>query len=895
MTRLTPAQRRASDPAAHAWVEANAGTGKTHVLTARVLRLLLDGTPADKILCLTYTRAAAAQMANRLQQRLGAWTVMTDEALSADIAALCGGVPDGERMVHARGLFAQVLELPRGLPVQTIHAFCQSLLARFPVEAGVAPTFSLVDEREAASYLVRARDDALATAQADPDGPLAQALDVLAEIVSEHGFGALLPKLVAQRDVLRTAGRRYGAALDDALFRLLGLAPGSDAPALIAAACADGAFDALGLARLAKAFAKGAKGNAAAAARLTDWLAASADARVAGFAAYRRIFLTKDGKPLDKPASQGALAADPGIVPIIDAETARLLALEDSIARAGLARRTAAVLRLGLALVDAFDRIKTSEGLVDYDDLIDKALALLSGSQMASWVLYKLDGGIDHVLIDEAQDTNPAQWQVIDCLMAEFFAGEGAREAMRTVFAVGDVKQSIYGFQGAAPDLFGHYRQRYQRAAQQLGALMRAETLDVSFRSVAAVLDIVDAAFVAEDVHHEPQRAGQGGLVALWPTQKPEPEPGGEAWALPVTPVATRSPEARLADAIADQIARWLESGERLVARGRAMRAGDIMILVRRRNAFCEHMVRALKMREVPVAGIDRLKVNAPLAVRDLMAVAAFALLPEDDYNLAVVLKGPFIGFDDARLFTLAHGRGESTLWQSLRMAAKRNAALAPATAFLRGVLREADYAGPYAFFARLLNDNDGRRRLLARLGAEADDPIDEFLAQCLAYEATHTPSLQGFLAWIEATASEVTRDPDQNADEVRVMTVHGAKGLQAPVVFLPDTCATPPIEGGLYDVVAPDGGRLPLWYRKAQDRIGPLAAARADHEAREAAEHRRLLYVAMTRAEDRLYVAGWDTRKRRPADCWYNVIADAMARVTGCAIDPEALDAPVI
>ncbi|GAB4144658.1 MAG: double-strand break repair helicase AddA [Sphingomonadales bacterium] len=895
---LTPAQHQASDPAAHAWVEANAGTGKTHVLSTRVLRLLLDGTPPDKILCLTYTRAAAAEMANRVQQRLGQWAVMADDDLTQDLSGLNGGGGgiDAEARARARGLFATVLELPRGLPIQTIHAFCQSLLGRFPVEAGVPPTFTLLDERDSSRYLVRARDQVLAQAQAAPDGILANALNVLAAAMSEDQFAAMLPKLVHQRRHLRALAQRHGGGIAPALKRALGLAPQDSAPHLLHAACADAAFDAAALTRLAEALARGGKSDRADAARLRAWLAANAAERTAQFSAYLRIYFTKDQKPRSRTnfPSKTARAGDPDIDSLLDAETARLDTVLDQCARAALAERSAALLQLGIALVAGFDALKNAEGLVDYDDLIHRAQGLLSQAEMAGWVLYKLDGGIDHILIDEAQDTNPDQWQVVDHLLSEYFAGEGARAAGRTVFAVGDVKQSIYGFQGAQPDLFGHYRQRYQAKAGAAEQAFHAETLDLSFRSTQAVLDLVDAVFAPEAVRHQAARDGAAGLVALWPVEPPPQTPEEDDWALPQAAVEVSRAEVRLADRIADQIALWLRTGEVLPARGRRLRAGDIMILVRRRNSFSEAMVRALKIRQVPVAGIDRLRVNASLAVKDLLALARFALLPEDDYNLAVALKGPMIGLDDDQLFQLAYDRKKQSLWRRLRDMAGDDPAFASAAGLLSQLLDRADYATPFEFFSRLLNEGARRRQMLVRLGAEADDPIDEFLGQCLAYEGLHPPSLEGFVAWIDGAAQEIKRDPEQDSDEVRVMTVHGAKGLQAPVVFLPDTCATPTLKPELYPVDGSQGAPL-LWYRKAEDRIGPLADARAAHEDREVAEYRRLLYVALTRAEDRLYIAGWDTKAKRPDDCWYNAVADAMARLTGRDADSASHDDPLV
>jgi ATP-dependent helicase/nuclease subunit A len=307
------------------------------------------------------------------------------------------------------------------------------------------------------------------------------------------------------------------------------------------------------------------------------------------------------------------------------------------------------------------------------------------------------------------------------------------------------------------------------------------------------------------------------------------------------------------------------------------------MVLVRRRTPFIAALVRALRDREVPVAGVDRMRLTEQIAVEDMIALGNFLLLPEDDLTLATVLKGPLFGFDEDRLFALAYDRG-GRLWRELRRRGDEHPLYAQARDTLTELLRRADFVPPYELFAEVLGPLGGRRKLLARLGPEAEDALDEFLEAALAFETDHPPSLQGFLHWLAAGETEVKRDLDQGMGEVRVLTVHGAKGLEAPIVILPDTTSTPNQVESLQWVE--DG--LPLWLVTGAHVTVPLAArARGDAERRRDQEYRRLLYVAMTRAADRLYVCGWRPNRAVSSGCWYELVRQGLAGAQGSRAQP--------
>ena len=545
-----------------------------------------------------------------------------------------------------------------------------------------------------------------------------------------------------------------------------------------------------------------------------------------------------------------------------------------------------------------YRRSKRRAGLLDYDDLIESALGLLR-TYSAAWVHYKLDRGIDHVLIDEAQDTSPSQWGLVEALTQEFFAGEGAREVTRTLFAVGDPKQSIYRFQGAEPARFEVMRREFERRAQDAGQGWQNVALEVSFRAAPVLLEAVDMVFAGEDrldlglegpaPAHKPSRSGAGGRVEIWPLEMGEKREAGDPFDPPMDYLREDAAETALADRVARRIAAWLDRGEPVAPGGRRMRPGDIMILLPRRSgrAFIPRVIAALKQAGVPVAGIDRMTLADELAVMDLAAIGDFALLPEDDLTLATVLKGPLFGFDDEALFELAHGR-KGTLWAALgkRRGTER---FGPCFKALSALLGKADYIGVHAFFAGLLAEGGLRLKIAARLGEEANDPIDEFLNAALDYERRHPPSLQGFLHWLRSGEAEVKRQLDQrDPDEVRVSTVHGAKGLEAPVVILPDTTG---IKTARNDPHLLRDGDLLLWPpSKGKDTIDPYSKPVLEaHRKADDEERRRLLYVAMTRAADRLVVCGWNNSGRDlPDDCWYNSVRDRLRDRMAPEDDPD-------
>lgn len=875
---MTALQDAAADPRASVFVSASAGTGKTHVLTNRVLRLLLElGVAPEKILCLTYTKAAAAEMANRIQDRLAAWAVEPEARLAAAIRDLTGDIPEAETLVRARRLFARVLDAPGGLRIETIHAFCQSLLGRFPVEVGLPPRFEALDDEAAALLKAEATDDVLR------DPAYADEVQRLSGLVSDMGFEKLVGGFIALRTRLpEDLGPATMARHLEELARLLDRPPGVETGRTAV------------VARFAETRQRFAGKWEAAIAALrqgsaTDQKAAAALAACRArfdHDAYAAVFLTSTGEPRKSPMTKKLAERFPDEAEWMQGEARDLVALEAEATAADVHMASRALLVIGTAILDRYTRAKGRRRAIDFDDMVLKARDLLTRGAAAPWVLFKLDGGIDHLLIDEAQDTSPAQWQLVRALTDEFFAHQAGTGRHRTVFAVGDVKQSIYSFQGAAPELFGAERERIGGAVAAAGQSFRPIELDTSFRTAPAVLALVDAVFARDEaqagvvegerLRHRPHRAGAAGRIELWPVEDGETVEDGEAWSPAEVAARGRSAEHALAERIATRIRADLDAGAILPARGRAMRPGDIMVLVRRRTGFVEALTRACKARGVPVAGSDRMSLAAQLGVRDLIAMGRFALMPDDDLTLAAVLKGPFLGLTEEALFDLAHDRGPARLWRRLVARAGERADFAAAQGLLAGVLARADFETPFSFFSRLLGEAGGRRRLIGRLGAEAIEPIEEFLSHALRHEADEAPSLERFLHEVESGATELKRDLDRGRDEVRILTVHASKGLEAPVVILPDTTGLP---GAREDLLVTEGG-LPLFAVAGASVVPAVARLRDSLKAAALREYRRLLYVALTRAEDHLIVCGWrgGRKKDQPFEdgSWYALVAAA-------------------
>ena len=894
LPQLEGDQALAADPQAHAALSASAGTGKTQVLTARVLRLLLQGARPESILCLTFTKAAAAEMANRIGARLAAWVRLPDKLLRKDLFAL-NERDDPRTMERARQLFARVLDCAGGLKIQTIHAFAQSLLAAFPAEAGITPGFQPIEGRAEQELVRRTLADLMADAEARGEMQLIADVQCLSRRLGEAGAIEYLQACARSPQAMEKVGP---ADTIEPLIRALMKLPEGSIDDYLAAQCADDGFDCDLLRAISSA---NRTWGTSTGAKIVDdierWLAMPAAGRAAALPDLSSVVFT--GKGELRKTQAGQLKADPDYDRHVDRLAGKIAELLQVQRASKLAGEMAAGLRAGQAFAAAYTRAKRATGVADFNDLIDWTRRLLATPGMGEWVRYKLDREVDHVLVDEAQDTNAAQWEIIESIVEEYFSGSSeAEHRRRTLFMVGDFKQAIFGFQGTDPQRFREAREHFKRRAEELsGAESATEFRDLSiaasFRSAQPILDVVDKvidtlgaealALTRRPPIHRAHHQARPGQVELWQPFAPEFDENGdegeETW------VSLRARQ--YADALAERIRDLVEEAPYLPSTKHPLTPGDILVLVRSRGELASLIVARLFSAGVPVAGVDRLHLHEPLAVQDLLAAVKFAVQPDDDLSLACLLVSPLIGGDQDRLRELAFDRKRS-LWRELRA---RAAEFPEAEEPLSDLLRMADFTTPSVFLETILSGpTQGRRKLYGRLGMAARDAIDELINSAIEFERHEIASLDRFLAWFSRGTVDVQRDPGRPGNEVRVMTVHGAKGLEAPVVILADATADPARLGRTpltldFEMVH-GSGAAPLLRPKKEERIAPFEEQIVAEEKRDLEEHWRLLYVALTRAADRLVVAGIapkpkkDGSEARPLNCWHVAVERAMTSV---------------
>ncbi len=889
-------QSRASDPTSSAWVSANAGSGKTHVLTQRVIRLLLSGCRPSSILCLTYTKAAASEMSNRVFQRLAEWAVYDDEELRARLTEVEGIEPDPQKISEARRLFAKALETPGGLKIQTIHAFCEAVLHQFPLEANVAGHFSVLDDRAASSLLTDARRSLLTATSTQSDPLRAEAFAHVLDIGDEFGLEDLLGSIIAQRTAIRQflghAERNGG--IDQALRRVWDLSPDATEQTV---AEEYWPLPHLSDATLAQYLQLAERMGGAKAQDVAHGLQVCSREESAFLRAQylETIFLTKSGEPKAESSliTKKMLDEAPILGGAIQSARTHVAECRDRLRIMRMVKATQAALVLADRLIGDYEDLKKQRSLLDFEDLIARTADLLTKDGVGAWVHYKLDQGINHILVDEAQDTSPVQWAVIKSLAEDFYSGHGARDVHRTIFAVGDEKQSIYSFQGARPERFAEERNRTEKNVRDSGQRFNPVRLPLSFRSTADVLSAVDQVFSLQDnacgltfdgdpIVHRSNRIGHPGTVDLWDIIEPDTAGTTEDWTAPFDATPDQAPSSKLASRIAGSISELL-GRETIIEKDveRPIVPGDILVLVRKRDAFVNALTRALKRRgNIPVAGADRLLLTSHIAVQDLLALGRFLVLPQDDLSLVALLKSPLFNLTEEDIFEIAAQRSQTlSVWQHLKQSAKLHPErFGAAVELLDHLISLSRTVSPYDLYARLLGKMGGRRKFLGRLGTEVGDILDEFLTFTLDHESKGLPGLQSFIATLELESPVVKREQDGSRNEVRIMTVHASKGLEAPIVFLVDggSKAFVPSHVPKLRLIAHEGIEIPAWI-PSKTLANSITATDDERLKRSTeAEYRRLLYVGMTRAADRLIVCGYRGVRANP-DTWHSMVSNAL------------------
>ncbi len=876
------AQRSASDPAQSVWVRANAGSGKTYVLTARVLRLLLSGVKPEEILCLTYTKAAAAEMRARVGARLGQWALAGEEELVDDLTALGGVPPTADMRRRARALFAHALETPGGLRIQTIHAFCEAILHRFPHEAEVPFDFKVLEEHERDGMLLQARESVLAAGLRGSGE--AGAVETLFGLLSDFSIEQSIIEALNQQRILRRVLADVPGAKRE-LRKLIGRVGSIDD-------ILDEMSSGYTLSREdhAQIFAIAGSGDFVDRLRLVE--PGHPDPEV-----LMDAYLTQAERTPRKTLLKKAIAAlIPDIAARVVDEADRLAALYRRLVAAELIARSEAMLDIVAAISAHYESQKRARSLLDFDDLIEKLATLLKNEAQGPWVRYKLDAGISHILVDEGQDTNLQQWDVIDALVEDFFVGESAADRPRTIFAVGDQKQSIFSFQGANPEEFVSAGRKYELSARAVHAEVRRVPLRFSFRTLPNVLGAVDRVFnnrpdlkqgalEEESLLHETARAEGGGTVTLWPPIKDvadEADPNN--WPMKPPDQVTQSAQRRVAERIAREIKGWIDAARPLGPRGRPVKADDVLILVQVRSVLFHEIIRALIRAGVPTPGADRLAVTTHIGVLDMMALGDVLSNTSDDLQLAALLRSPLFDVSEEDLLAVANGR-EHSLWQAMR----DSTSLSVRSAYdeLSGWRNRLDFERPFNFYADVLYAHGGLKRMRGRFGSEIDDVMAEFLDLALAHEQSEQPSLLGFLAELRSRDVTIKRELAEGGAGVRVMTVHGAKGLEAPIVIMADAATT---ERGrdrrsIYMRPVP-----PIFIHASSEatHVDETREFKADADEEQQKEYWRKLYVAMTRAEDELYVTGYLTKQGKVDGSWYEAIEQGLAPLSERLTDAE-------
>ena len=820
MSLINQEQLRASNPFDSVWVSASAGTGKTKVLTDRVLRLLLQVTKPEKLLCLTFTKAAAAEMKNRINAVLKEWAICDENKLQNEIEVLTQETPEIEVIQKARSLFSNVLETPGGMKIMTIHSFCQSLLKRFPLEAGVPPHFEVLDDLSANAM----KEDILNEVLMDQN--IRDSLQKMAYLVSTDTLMDLLSRILDDTSrFLKLMDKNPGGinTVIQSIKRHLNISNYHTEKQIINEYCSE-----------------------------EEWSAQKAQ------------YLTK------QDTIRKTMQEDPNSQKVWD--------INEHLKSFKIAQATQTLLDIAFRVIGKYQTLKSHQALLDYSDLIEKTKDLLYRSSTAAWVLYKLDGGIDHILVDEAQDTNKSQWAIIKALAEEFFSGEDASNRLRTLFVVGDKKQSIFSFQGADPIAFEEMRIFFEKRIIDSQNTFYNIPLNYSFRSTEPVLRLVNYLLQNEqarngvlseneEAYHLANRSEDAGLIEIWPVEEPQKEDAPDPWKPPIERQENKSAMKRLVDKLVRKIDSMIGT-ETLMSQNRPIEPGDILILLQKRGSMMAEIVRSLREKQIPVAGVDRLVLSDHLAIQDMMALTEFVLQPQNDLNLANLVKSPILELAEDDLYKLCIHRGKLTVWQRIQKLYPQKALL------LKQIMNIADKMPPFEFYNTVLEAFGMRKNFVARFGQEVNEALDELLNLALTFEQTQTPSLQLFLNWFSQQEIEIKRDLDNSGiNAVRIMTVHGSKGLQGNIVFLPDTCSSRNKSPAGGDFIWLDE-ELPLWIPNAALRPHRLEDYFKEKELLNNQEKRRLLYVAITRAKDRLYVSGYG---RKSSNNWYDLILNSL------------------
>ena len=892
----------ALDPQRSAAVTASAGSGKTWLLTSRILRLLLAGAPPGRILALTFTRKAAAEMRSRVSDRL---RTLAGPQAARELASI-GLSASAENLARARGLYEAQLFDPYPLRAMTLHAFCQDLLGRFALDAGVTPGFTLA-QNEYAQYR-RAWRRLLVDLHQRPQSPAALALHELIGLgLGEYGLEQLVFGLMARRADWWAFAEERASALDDAAA---GLREAQEQRLDTSEAIPHGGIEGEALAARLNMFWRWLDRvdgvGRIKAAHIEGALNAEAGAR---YEILLACLFRQDGERLKfeiaKSKRKHLSESEIEHFERVHAEVAAAVEHERAVrANRACALRTAAALQLGTAALDALDAELAQQRALSFADLEWRAYRLLRGADNAEWVRYKLDQKIDHLLIDEFQDTSPTQWQLLLPLVEEMAAGDSGRE--RSLFIVGDAKQSIYGFRRANPALLG-------TAAAWMHGRMDAVTvpLNKSWRSAPAVIDFVNALFEPPELgqaigfgRHDTHCTSDWGRIEIAPLVEPEPtaEPALAEEQLLRDPLTTprEIEEATRALLEGRQVARrikaLIDSAVAVREEGgmRAIGYGDVMVLARTRTHL-HWLEQALTEEGIPYVGSSRGTLLETAEARDLVALLRFLNSPHRNLELAQTLRSPLFSADDAHLVSLAAAAGTGRTWfDALGGIAGTDAVLSRAHGLLSAWLPLAAQLPAHDLLDRILTQGDAAARYEAALpgvpAARVRANLGAFIQLALEADSGRYPTLARFLDYVEDLRRSGGDAPDEAPaqsvhDQVQVLTIHASKGLESPAVFLINAgCIAQPRTPPWLIAWPPDAHRPTLVVAPAPagERDAVSEDLLSQQRQQEQREELNLLYVAVTRARQFLHISGFKPARSDRRASWHEHAVAAMPRLQG-------------
>ena len=839
-------QNKASNPEISTWVSASAGTGKTKILTDRVVRLLLKGEAFDKILCLTFTNAAAGEMKERITNALDTWSKLDRGVLAQELNKTIGRKATDHEIVIAGSLYDTYLKSENTINIQTIHSFCQKLLKKFPLEASVSPSFKIIDEIKA-DYILNQIKKHLMNAED---------LEPITEYLSINFHELIIDEILSEIIEQKTQFLKSKNSLDN--FK-------NESIKLIAElqSSSDSYYELIKQNPIVQT--------------------------IVGFNTttkeLKKFFLTEHGQKKKRIVTQKIAKLGSNLYSDLEAIQEQIYLLDQKEKTVKLKNHSKLLSLLGSKIIEEYEHYKSTKALLDYDDLIINSCKLLNNSTAREWVLYELDGGIDHILVDEAQDTSNYQWRIIDALIAEFYSGQESEKNNRTVFVVGDEKQSIFSFQGADIDSFSQMNQYLKEKMSAARRHFENVNLETSYRSSKEVLYVVYHVFnkVREQIpgifsstlnQLHAFRSNHAGSVELWPicsTKNSE----NEFWPIVKSEVDTTSSKAQLAQKISTYIKQTLGSGKILAATNKVITPNDFMILFRKRDEFTKEVITALQNDGVAVAGLDRITLRENLAIQDLLAIGKFVLNPQDDLNLATILKSPIIGISESLLYDIATNRSKQSIWNYIGLeqhSSKKYKYLFEQLNVFSEIYQKTNVE---TFFQYLVDVLGFRQALNGSCGPDSNDAIDELLYACQDFSSQNNNSLQSFIFWIENSDSSIKRDAS-SSDKVKIMTLHGSKGLQAPIVILCDTTSLPTNN----DYFIWDTDSTCLSAKNSTDVPDYYIELKKIKQQKVYAEYLRLLYVGMTRAEDHLVVCGYEGGRSISENCWFELVHKAMKEI---------------